>query len=269
MNRTFLALFFILTLVTSCDQGTSNSNSTPTQSTNPLSPSPTPIPGVTPTPPTPTPPTPGSCTGCLYGCAGDPGVADAGQTIEYYRINGESIIAHGAPTGEIVWSSETDLPSGYNQNSFYTDARFRIRVIPKRVNSDPQGPTPLQDSKGATCEFNNPGMAFTKMRIGVVVRRREDAPGNGFYHQFDNVSVDCPSQPYSFPIPQNSAYPLVFEIKNVEWDYTCTSYLASGYYTREQLEAYGVCPYAKVWDKECYELELEVATDDTKDFYLP
>ncbi len=254
--------------MTGCDQNSNNSNSTtPSPSTNPLSPSPSPSPSPTPTP-TPTPPAP-TCSGCLNGCAGDPGVATAGQTIDYYRINGEAIIAHGAPTGEIVWSSETHLPSGYNQNIFYTDAKFRVRVIPKRVNSDPQGPTPLRDSLGNLCEFNNPGMNFTKMRVGVVVRRREDAPGNGYYHQFDNVSIGCPSQPYSFPIPQNSAYPLVIEIKNVEWDYTCTSYLESGYYTREQLEAYGVCPYAKVWDKECYELELEVVTDTTKDFNLP
>jgi hypothetical protein len=211
-----------------------------------------------------------SCTGCPYGCGSDPGVATAGQTIDYYTIDPDQVILHGLGTGVIAWSSDTDLPSSFNQDIFYTDAKMRIRVIPRKVNSDPQSPNgQVYDNKGRACEFNNPGMAFTKMRIGVTIRRKEDSPGSGYYHLFDNVSVDCPSQPYSFPIPQNSAYPLVIEIKNVEWDYTCTSYLESGYYTQSQLESYGVCPWARVWDKECFKLELQVATDTTKDFDVP
>lgn len=270
MTRVLTVLLFVFGLLAGCDRTTSNSSSNTNSSTNPVNVNPTNPTPYTPPPTNPTPPPGGSCTGCTYGCSDDPGVATAGQTIDYYTIDPDHVILHGLGTGVIAWSSDQHLPASFNQDIFYTDAKMRIRVIPRRVHSDPQSPNgQVIDSRGRACEFNNPGMPFTKMRIGVTIRRKEDSPGSGYYHLFDNVSLDCPSRPYSFPIPQNSAYPLVIEIKNVEWDYSCTSYLESGYYTREQLETYGVCPYARVWDKECFKLELQVATDTTKDFDVP
>tara|TARA_R110002072_G_scaffold64203_1_gene159048 strand:- start:21509 stop:22276 length:768 start_codon:yes stop_codon:yes gene_type:complete len=208
-------------------------------------------------------PTTGSGSGstsCVNGSADDAGVATAGQVIEYYKINNPPVVAHGAGSGTVVWSSETDLPQSYSQNMFSTNAKFNVRVVPRRQFYG-------TDSKGVSCNFAPLG--YTKLQVGVVLRRREDPSGVGQYKVLES-DVDCPSQTHEFQVPSNTAFPFVVEIKDVKWDYSCIDYANQGY-SQADLEAIGyyVCPWDQVWVNDCYSLEVQFATDTTKDLPGP
>ena len=258
MKRTmkFLGLGFVFLGLYSCSGGGSSSNKNTVSNTNPVNTTPpttyTPPAGYTP-PPTYTPPA--GSGNCSYGTGNEQGLVTAGQTIDYYKINNPPIVAHGAGDGAIVWSSETDLPGSYNQNIFYTNAKFNLRVIPRRQYYG-------TDSKGVSCAYQP--RPYTKLQVGVVVRRREDPPGVGAYYLFDNVNLDCASQVHEFSVPTNTAFPLVVEVKNVKWDWSCQSYINQGF-TESYLQSIGYCPFDNVWLTECYSLEVQFATDTTKD----
>ncbi|MCR9204736.1 MAG: hypothetical protein NXH75_09175 [Halobacteriovoraceae bacterium] len=231
--------------VIGCSQKSTNKKNN-ASSTNPFT-NPNPTGTATPSPyPTYTP---GPGGNCPHGDASAAGTADAGQTIEYYKINSPEIIAHGASGGTIVFSSESDLPTNYNQNIFFSDTRFNVRVIPKYQNKG-------VDSRGIPCAYSP--QPFTKMNVGIVLRSRQSSPGVGAYHQFKDVPVNCPSKVHEFQVPSTSD-PLVVEVMNVEWDWSCKSYEQQGY-----PNVPGVCPYDNVWQTECYKLEVQFATDTTK-----
>lgn len=189
--------------------------------------------------------------GCSYGSANASGVADNGQVQEYYKINNPHVVAHGAGEGQVVWSSDTDLPAQYNQNIFYTNSRFNVRVIPKIQDMG-------TDTRGVACNYT--GLPFEKMQIGVLIRTSSMPSGTGEYHLFENVKRDCPSKVKEFQVPQNTNEPLIVEVLNVQWDYGCLYYKSQGY---ENVA--GFCPYGNVWPNDCYKLEIQFATDSTKD----
>lgn len=239
-------LLFTL-FITGCSESKTNKNTSST-STNPVTGNPTNP--INPTNPTnPTTPT----TNCPWGDGDEAGIADNGQTINYYRLNNQPYmaVAHGANFGTVVFSSDSDLP-GYNQNAFFTDGRFNVRVIPRYQ----QGGT---DSKGQSCNYNP--SKFTKMNIGIVVRTRSQAPGQGDYYQFKDVPVNCASKVFEYSIPASSD-PLVIDVMNVEWDFSCIQDQNTNGSTR-------FCPYANVWSTECYGVEIQFATDNTKDLPGP
>lgn len=240
---------FVMTLtigLTGCDQKSATKKNNTATSTNPFgNTTPTPTPGYT---PTPTP------TTCANGSGYEQGVADSGQTIDYYKLNSPYIIAHGANQGNIVYSTESNLPSNYNQNIFFSDSRFNVRVIPRYQNKG-------TDSMGIPCAYNP--QPFTKLNVGVVLRSRQSSPGVGDYHQFRDVAVNCPSKIHEYQVPSTSD-PLVVEVMNVQWDWSCKSYEQQGY-----PNVPGVCPYDNVWQTECYAIELHFSTDTTKDIPGP
>lgn len=201
----------------------------------------------------------GGSSSCPYGSGYEPGVADSGQTFEYYKLNSPPVVAHGADGGEIVFSSASDLPSNYNQNIFFSDSRFNVRVIPRYQ----RGGT---DSKGRSCDYYSP-RPFKKMNIEIVVRSRQSSPGVGDTYKFRDVPVDCPSRVREFQVPATSD-PLIIEVRNVEWDYSCEDYIQQGF-DRAYLENLGFCPYDRVWTTECYQLEVQFSTDTTKDLPGP
>jgi len=242
-----LALIFGMT---SCDQKTTKKNVNPTTSNPLVNPTTVPYPGYTP-PPTYTP---GPGGNCPNGTGSEQGIADTGQTIEYYKLNNPPVIAHGGQGGQILFSTESNLPSSYNQNIFFSDTRFNVRVIPKYQNKG-------TDSKGQPCAYSP--QPFTKMNIGIVVRSRQSSPGVGDYYQFRDVPVNCSSQVHEFQVPSTSD-PLVVEVMNVEWDWSCLSYEQQGY-----PNVPGVCPYDNVWATECYQVEVQFSTDTTKDLPGP
>jgi hypothetical protein len=243
-----LLMFAFGSLVTSCQQQTSSKSNSGSSGNSVTTTSTT---GWTTGTSTTTGSTTGTSTGnCAYGTGNESGISDSGQTIEYYKINSPAVVAHGANYGTIVFNSATDLPASYNQNIFFTDSRFNLRVIPKYQ----RGGT---DSKGRSCDYYSP-RPFTKMNIGVVVRSRQSSPGVGDYYTFTDVDVNCPSKVREFQVP-STPDPLVVEIMNVEWDYSCIDYAEQGFD-----DVSGVCPYDRVWLTECYQLEVQFATDTTK-----
>lgn len=253
-----LGLLLVSLVFVSCESKTTK-NKRSTESTNPTTnpnTNPYTYPYTNPSDPNPNPnpnpdPTPSSCAN---GSPDAAGIADFGQTIDYYKLNNPPIVAHGAVGGTIVWSSDTDLPSSYNQNIFYSDSRFNVRVIPKFQNKG-------VDSRGVTCAYYP--QPFEKMNIGINIRRQSSSPGVGEYYQFQDVGANCPSKVRQFSVPATSD-PLVIEVMNVEWDWSCKSYANQGY-----PNVPGACPYSYVWLTECYKLEIQFSTDTTKDLPGP
>lgn len=183
-----------------------------------------------------------------YGNGNEPGIADAGQTVNYYKLNNPPIVVHGAGTGTVVWSSESDLPSGIDPYILQTDSRLNVRVIP-RVQSYGV------DSRGNNCAYD--AMAYTKLNVGVRVRKQ--GTGSGDYYQFQNIRVNGASKVHEFSVPASSN-PLVIDILNVEWDYECIYYALDGYHNYPYS-----CPFANVWQYDCVSFDLQFSTDDTKD----
>lgn len=243
ISTVFIFGLIVMISVTGCNQSKSKKNTTTSTSFNPVTP---PNPGFTPVP-TPTPPA--TSTGQCYGTGNEAGVADAGQTINYYKLNNPPVVAHGAGAGVIVYNSETDLASGYSQGMFYTNSRFNVRVIPRRQYFG-------TDSKGVSCMYSP--RPYSKLRVGVKLRKRESQAGD--YYQFDDVAVDCASKVHEFQVPQGSAFPLIVEVSNIMWDWSCQSYTNQGF-----PNVAGVCPWDSVWTTECVQVEVQFSTDDTKD----
>jgi len=243
---TFFASSFLLM---GCDTKTSNKKSTTsTSTTSPVTnyPYPTPFPTATPYVYPTIPPT---GTNCANGPANAAGIADAGQTIEYYKINNPPVVVHGQGEGIVVWNSVNNMPAGVSQNILYTDARINVRVIPKWITGG-------KDTLGNNCGFQP--MPFTKMQVGVRVRKQEASVGD--YYLFDSVPTDCPSATRQFQVPEGTSLPLVIEVMNIKWDYSCTSFTEQGY-----PNVPGYCPWDKVWSTECVGVELQFSTDSTKD----
>lgn len=193
-----------------------------------------------------------------------PGIADGGQTMDYYKVGIlPEIVAHGNaepnrysnlhPNG-VVWSSASDLPGNISPNIFFTNTRFNLRV---KALSGVQG---VDDSKGEYCGFVP--MPYQNLKMRVTVRRAGASSGDSY--TFEDVKVGEFSNVKEFNVPANTTEPLVVEISNVEWDYSCLWYEAQGY---DNVPGY--CPYAKVWDQQCVRFQFEFATDQTKDIPCP
>ncbi len=252
-----------------------NNNTTSTFNNNPI-PGYTPPPGY-PNPPSATPvdphPDPYSSNNCGansglkgggigYGSGNEAGHADAGQTINYYKVNDPPVTAHGNGTGVTVWSSQTDLSPSISQSVFFTNSRFNLRVIPRVVT---QGATDTRT--GANCQYVP--RPYQKLKVGVRLRRADLSTGD--YYQFgvgdfngdgesDGIPLNQASRVHEFQVPQGSSQPLVVEVLNIEWDWSCYEYETQNY-----CNVPGFCPWDKVWMSECVSVELQFSTDDTKD----
>ena len=216
--------------------------------------------------PTPTP-TPGgggdpyNHTACATGSP--PGYADAGQTIEYYKLNSPNLSTHGSaspnrhasshPNG-VVWSSLADMTTSISQNVLRFNSRFHIRV--RAI----LGPAYENDSKGIYCQYI--ANDYTKLQLGITLKKQGASSGD--YYLFDNVGVNQFSGVHPFVVPQNTSDPLIIEVSNVKWDYTCIDYTNQGF-----PDVPGACPFASVWDTSCVGFEIQFATDDTKDIPCP
>lgn len=247
------SLFVVLLFSYGCGGKTSSKkNTTNTSTTSPVN--------NIPTTGSPTTGTGSGSTSCVNGSPTEAGVVTAGQVQEYYTINNPPVVAHGAGNGTVVWSSETDLPQSYSQNMFLTNAKFNVRVVPRRQFYG-------TDSRGRSCDYAPLG--YTKLEVGVVLRRREDPSGVGQYRRLE-ADVNCPSQTHEFQVPSNTAFPLVVEIKDVMWDYSYIDYTNQGY-SQQDLENISVfvCPWDRVWVNDCYSLEVQFSTNTTKDLPGP
>jgi hypothetical protein len=183
----------------------------------------------------------------------EPGISDNGQNLEFFKINDPTVVLHGAGQGIVSWQSDTDLPSSFPQSAFITDGRFNVRVIPRiKVHGT--------DSKGVQCKFSP--RPFTKLKVGMRLRRSDTDTGD--YYLFNSVDVDQPSGVHEFTVPSNAIDPLVLEILDVQWDFSCIYYANQGFPDVE-----GVCEFDQVWTTECVGIEVQFSTDFTKDIPGP
>jgi hypothetical protein len=202
--------------------------------------------------------------GVGYGTGNEAGYADANppQTIEYVKVNDPLIIAHGTGTGVVQWSSQTDLSPSISQSIFYTDQRMNIRVVPRAIQ---QGASDTRT--GASCAYIP--RPYQKLKVTVRVRRADLSSGYVFTFgsvdldnngQGDGVPLNKASRVHEFQVPQGSSAPLVIEVMNIEWDYSCYEYETQNY-----CDVPGSCPWGSVWTSECVGVELQFSTDGTKD----
>lgn len=148
------------------------------------------------------------------------------------------------------WSSST--LASENQSLFITDSRLHIRVLPK---SSPGQVPESGVSDGRECHFM--GLPYNNLKIKIGVKAK-DAADYLSTHTFPLTAINGTSESYSFLVPENSwgtssaeQKPFIVEIVSVHWDYNCGQGLES----------------CQVWKHDCYEIEIQMATDYTKGFY--
>ena len=174
----------------------------------------------------------------------DPTCGAAGegsQSIDYYRI---PVIGIGGFNAGISWASTTIN----EQYIFLTDARFKVRV--KAKTNPPRNYGDKYDPSFPECQFSDP---YGALQVDISVR----AAGSSNYFDrrtFTNVAVDKCSVIESMNVPATTE-PLIVEVSNVKWD-RCKE----GWGSRTG------CAFNHVWEKNCYEIELQFSTDHTKDF---
>ena len=164
----------------------------------------------------------------------------------------EGVILHGTndqnrnevSTG-ILWSSEQNMSTA-NQEILKTDSRFNIRLM---ALSAPSQNT--IDSNGSKCTMYPVG--YQKLQVSLCVKKKGGACV--YMHLFNDLNLNEWSLTKEFNIPSNTDDPLVIQVLDVKWDYSCTWTGGSGSY----------CPYDGVWDKDCIRFKMQVSTDGTRD----
>ncbi len=185
---------------------------------------------------------------CSFGTGEEEGISTNGQSINYYTIPYHDVIMHGATAGNVVFNTQLDL-SGYNENIFKTDGRFNLRVIPRQIGKG-------TDSRGNTCTKQMAAQEFSMMNVGIRVRASNAS--TGYFNLFRDIPVDCASEVHEFEIPVTS-YPLVIEVLDVTNDQDCLEDQSRGITSGRN------CPYTEVGSMECFALEIQFSTDNTKD----
>jgi hypothetical protein len=175
------------------------------------------------------------------------------QSSSYYNLD---ITAHGLGKGGVVWSSETapDFQSSDAQNIFVTDSRFNIRVLAH------PSPGKTTDSYNKSCVYDALNYSKLKLKIGV---RTQGSSSYSDTFTFENVLVDSCSEVHEFSVPQTSD-PLVIEVLDAEFDYTCQVYVNSGY-DEDDPDLASYCPYWHVPKLDCFQIGIQLSTDYTRD----
>ena len=159
------------------------------------------------------------------------------------------IIAHGASSSTVQWSSSTVPNLSGSQSIFVTDSLLRIRVqakaSPGKVDAD---------SYGNPCNYYQ--LPYTKLRIPIGVRTSNSSSYIDSF-AFEDVSIGNFSDVHTFTVPTNSiSAPFAVEVYGVQWDYSCI-------FSGGQSDTY--CPWDNVWQNDCFEIEVQMQTDYTND----
>ena len=241
--KTSRLMLLILVLLASCTQRSGSSTVKPNTTSNPATTTP------------PPPPNNGGGGGSTSACYAS-GVGSEAQN--YYTL--PQIVFHGAKRSSgsfsYHWSSADDPVFSSMQGLFSTDSRFNIRLIMKG------GPSrSSKDNYNVTC--SNAPLPYTKLKVKVGLRIQG---ATSYYSQreFDVTNVDSCTGVHEFNVP-STASPLIVDIMSVAWDYTC-KYFYKGY--ESSPSAAYACPLETIggyWGNECLGVELQMATDYTKD----
>ncbi|MFG1484384.1 hypothetical protein ABMA79_01540 [Halobacteriovorax sp. HFRX-2_2] len=194
-----------------------------------------------------------------YGDGNEEGDADGGQTQNFYTVG--SIILHGnsrASSGSNVRWSSTSLGTG--QAMLYTDSRFNIRVRPRTAPS--QG---TYDDNGVKCHYNP--QQYKKLQIKLCIRAEGQACNLTRTVTFGDIANGEVSKVKEFSgstLPSTYG-PMIVDILDVQWDWSCQYYLNQGY-SQSDAVTNGYCPMAAVWPNDCVAFDIQFSTDSTKDF---
>ncbi|OUR96434.1 hypothetical protein A9Q84_08765 [Halobacteriovorax marinus] len=239
MNRKkkILTLLVILSL-TSCVQKTTNKKSSSTSTTQSSVVPPSTDPGTD-------------------DPAGDPYVDPSLPS--YYSL--PEVVVHGTaspnrnpPPNGIFWASNRNIGSN-DQYIFQTDSKLNIRI--KALS----GPSIYStDSNNVQCNYSP--LPYTKLKLSVCVRSSQGSCV--FQHTFDDIAVGSYSYVKEFSVPANTSDPLVIEVKDVQWDYTCNYYANNGFPNQP-----GYCPFSAVGYADCVKFQIEFSTDETQDLPGP
>lgn len=202
----------------------------------------------------------GGGEGDSYGDGTEDGIADAGQDLNYYTIQNIVVKGRAHPYSgdpdEPFWSSLSDF-SSQNRHIFYTDSRFNLRVIPR------SGPSQNSRSSADGSLCTQEPLNYDRLQIDICVRSIGSNCDNFNTTTFRNVSVDGASKVKEFSVPVTND-PLVVEVKDVQWDWTCDNY---GNPTSGSGAQY--CPFSAVGYIDCVRFDFQFSTDDTKDLPGP
>ncbi len=164
----------------------------------------------------------------------------------------EGVIVHGTnhpnrnpPPNGIFWSSERNMSTA-NQEILKTDSRFNIRLMALSAPSQN-----AVDSNGVTCSQLPVG--YQKLQVSICVRKKNGACI--YMHLFDDLDINEWSLVKEFNIPSNTDEPLVIEVLDAQWDFSCTWNGSDSSY----------CPFSAVWDQDCVRFKMQVSTDGTQD----
>lgn len=171
----------------------------------------------------------------------------------------------GIAIGPIVWSSATSLPSTYSQNSFVTDATFKIRFKPSYPNSN------ARSAQGRLCS-GPMAYNFTRVKLYVMLRRTIDSITT--YKEI-TAKVGAYSTKAALSIPGGTTEPYILEVVGIATDHRCNA--AYGTLSTNEKAActagtyWGSIPLqantTKVPDAltSCAGITLEYSTDSTYD----
>lgn len=212
----------------------------------------------------------GTDTGGVSGCNGVDWTYGVATRCYYKNINRITLSGAGNPNqtgasativGPVLWSSANNLPSGYDQQSFSTDSKFRIRIKPMLAIQTDRSVA----GKSCTNNLSLPGKpAFTRMKVFFMFRNSSNSLINPI--EVD-AKVDQYSQKIDLPVP-NGTGNKVLEVVGILTDHRCQitnppNGCANGTYWGDiPLVVSSKYPDAPT---SCASFAIEYATDSTYD----
>lgn len=167
--------------------------------------------------------------------------------------------------GPVLWSSRTSLPSTYSQNSFVTDATFKVRI------------KALQNANSVSMQGRNCSgpMAYNFSRVKVFFMLRRTIDSLTVYKEA-TANVGAYGAKVSLPIPGGTSEPYILEVVGVATDHRCKTAQYGALSTNEQ----AACTAGTYWGTiplqqptaaypnpptSCVGVTIEYSTDSTYD----
>ncbi|MBF0313740.1 MAG: hypothetical protein HQK50_09880 [Oligoflexia bacterium] len=184
--------------------------------------------------------------------------ATSSWNYDYHRI---PVVANGNLSGGVMWSTANNLQAevfGADQEYLRTDSTLQVRVVAK------PGPRGCDLINTPPSSVTNLGVrywiSYGELEVTVGVRLR-DSNSNSYNSiiKFSGVKTNECSPPRYFQSIPRSGGALALDILNVKSNYECVNKYGIGIGGTSPY-----CPYAYLQWLGCWEIELQIATDDTK-----
>ena len=170
----------------------------------------------------------------------------------------------GIAIGPVLWSSATSLPDTYSQNSFVTDATFKLRFKASNPNAN------ARSAQGRLCS-GPMAYNFTRVKLYVMLRRSIDSITT--YKEII-AKVGSYSTKTTLSVPRGTTDPYILEVVGIATDHRCNA--AYGGLSKNEQAA---CTAGTYWGSiplvvsekypdaltSCAGITLEYSTDSTYD----